>query len=148
MSNEVLIYITIISLVIGVIGIIVGLVPFLLKKGYPVGKALDNVQGIVDKADLLISAADKFMPNNPAVNVMEVISKWAKIAVGNAEQLYHTGEIEKNQRIDVANSVVYSVLSELKIEPNDNVKALIEAAIKEAVNSLGHESTAAASKDN
>ncbi|WP_163195863.1 hypothetical protein [Clostridium thermarum] len=139
MDNQTLIYITIFSVVFGVIGIVVGLVPFLKKKGFPMGAFLGNAKNVVNRASEAVTALDKVMPDNVVINVLEIISKWAKIAVGNAEQLYHAGEIDKLQRAEVANKVVYDVLKILNIEVTDALKPLIEAAIKEAVNALGHE---------
>jgi len=139
MDNQTLIYITIFSVVFGVIGIVVGLVPFLRKKGFPIGAFLGNAKNVVNKASEAVTTLDKLMPDNAVINVLEVIAKWAKIAVGNAEQLYHTGEIDKLQRAEVANKIVYDVLKMLNIEVTDNLKSLIDAAIKEAVNALGHE---------
>lgn len=139
MDNQVLMYITIFSVVFGVIGIVVGLVPFLKRKGFPIGAILDNTKDVVNKADETVTVLDKLMPDNKVIDVLEIITKWAKIAVGNAEQLYHTGEIGKVQRAEVADKIVYDVLKMLNIEVTENLKPLIDAAIKESVNALGHE---------
>lgn len=85
MDNQVLMYITIFSVVFGVIGIVIGLVPFLKKKGVPFGTILDNAQNAVDKANETVVLLDNLMPNNKVVDVLEIVAKWAKIAVGNAE---------------------------------------------------------------
>lgn len=66
------------------------------------------------------------------------MQKWAQIAVGDAEQLYHAGDINKDERRKVAESVVESVLKELNIDIDENKRELIDAAIKNAVNELGH----------
>lgn len=142
MNNQVLVYITIFSVAFGVIGIVVGLVPYFKKKGLPVGTILSNAQDAVDKANDTVVLLDKLMPNNKVIDILEIIARWAKIAVGNAEQLYHTGEIDKPQRAEVANKVVYDVLKMLNIEVTESLVPIIDAAIKESVNALGHETSA------
>ncbi|MBZ9633212.1 hypothetical protein G9F70_002795 [Clostridium sp. FP1] len=67
-----------------------------------------------------------------------MVEKWAKIGVGNAEQLYHSGEATGEERATIASNTVYNVLNEMNITVDDNKKILIDAAIKEAVLKLGH----------
>ncbi|PJI07064.1 MULTISPECIES: hypothetical protein [Clostridium] len=55
------------------------------------------------------------MQGNPAIEVLEIIEKWAKIAVGYAEQLSHAGDISKDQRAQGTGTVVLNVLSEMNV---------------------------------
>lgn len=124
----------------GVIGTIMFLFPYLKKKGIDVTSVLLDVRKVVDTSDKIIDTVNEVLPGNPAVGALQVIEKWAQIAVGDAEELYHTGDICKADREKVAKSVVLSVIKELNIEIDENKRQLIDAAIKNAVNDLGHSS--------
>lgn len=138
MGSQLLTFITIIVVIIGVLGIIVGLVPYLKKKGINLKPYFDTANKVINKANNTVDILNEALPDNKVVDILEVIAKWAKIAVGNAEQLYHTGEIKKDERSEIADKVVNNVLELLNIPVTDNLKVLIDAAIEEAVNSLGH----------
>lgn len=138
LSQNVMLLITVVSVIVGVLGVLIGVFPFLKKKGYPIEKTLNTAQDVLQKAGSALDVAGQILPANPAINILKTIENWAKIAVGNAEQLYHAGDIRKDERATVAEQVVLNVLKELNITVDDNKKALIDAAIKEAVNSLGH----------
>lgn len=125
----------------GVVGAVAGFlagVPYLKKKGININRGVDTANNAVNLAEPVINIADTLLPNNPVVNVLKIIEKWAKIAAGNAEQLTHAGDINKEERAEVAESVVNAVLKELNIDVNDNRKILIDAAIKDVVNDFGH----------
>ncbi|NLZ47192.1 MAG: hypothetical protein GX895_00120 [Clostridiales bacterium] len=143
MTSQLLTYIIVFAVALAVIAIVVGLVPFLRKKGVNLNSYFATANNVVTKANYTIDFLNEVMPDNKVVDILEIIAKWAKIAVGNAEQLYHTGEIKKDERAEVANKVVINVLEMLNIEVTDNLKTLINAAIEDAVNTLGHEITAA-----
>lgn len=125
------------GVMVGVLGSMVGLFPYLKKKGIDVDKAIGTVEKGLDTANIMMSVAEPLMPA-PVVNVLELIKTWAKIAAGNAEQLSHAGTINKEEREQVAENVVLNVLQEAKVPVDTNKKALIDAAIKNTVNDLGH----------
>lgn len=122
----------------GVLGTIMFLFPYLKSKGINIKSVLMDIRSVINVSDKLIDAASGIVPDNKALNVVKAIEEWAKIAVGDAEQLYHSGDICKEERAKVAENVVYSVLKEMNIEIDDNKKNIINAAIKNAVNDLGH----------
>lgn len=128
----------VVCVIIGVLGLTIGMFPLLKKKGYPVEKTLDTAEDVIDKAGSALDVAGEILPANPTINILKIIQSWAKTAVGNAEQLYHAGDIGKDDRATIAEQVVLNVLKELNITIDDNKKTLIDAAIKEAVNNLGH----------
>lgn len=138
LSQNVILLITVSAILVGVLGVTIGVFPYLKKKGYPIDKTLDTAKDVLQKAGSALDVAGEILPANPAINILKTIQNWAKIAVGNAEQLYHAGDIEKDERATVAEQVVMNVLKELNITIDDNKKTLIDAAIKEAVNNLGH----------
>lgn len=141
MGSELLTYIIIFTVALAVVGIVVGLVPYLKKKGINLTPYFATANNVVTTANYTVDFLNEALPNSKVVDILEIIAKWAKIAVGNAEQLYHTGEIKKDERAEVANRVVNNVLEILNIKVTDNLRVLIDAAIEEAVNALGHETT-------
>lgn len=122
----------------GVLGTIIFLFPYLKSKGINIKSVLMDIKSVINVSEKLIDTASGIVPDNKALNAVKAIEEWAKIAVGDAEQLYHSGDICKEERAKVAESVVYSVLKEMNIEIDDNKKSIITAAIQNAVNDLGH----------
>lgn len=122
----------------GVFGTIIFLFPYLKSKGINIKPVLADIKNFIDTSGKLINAASGIMPSNKALSTVKTIEEWAKIAVGDAEQLYHSGDICKEERAKVAENVVYSVLKEMNIEIDGNKESIINAAIQNAVNDLGH----------
>ncbi|MCB2309042.1 hypothetical protein LGL08_20270 [Clostridium estertheticum] len=122
----------------GVLFAVLVLVPYLKKKGVNTIKILANAQRVTEGLDKALVVVQDILPNNPTVGLLTIFEKWAKIGVGNAEQLCVSGEVTSEERATIASDTVYSVLSELKIEVDDNKRILIDAAIKDAVLNLGH----------
>jgi|GEM_PF-633577 len=144
-SNNVLALISTLAVTFGVLGTMLGAVPYLKKKNVNVDGAIKELNG---KGELVQAVIDEIKPlfPIPAQGVINVIEKWAPIAVGSAEQLYHSGDIGKDDRAGLAESVVLNVLKEMKVEVDDNKKALVDATIKNAVNDLGHKMPTEAEK--
>jgi hypothetical protein len=137
--NQTTIQLIIMLLVVAcVLCVLIVLLPYLKKKGVNVSTLLDNAQKTTETIDKALVVVQDILPNNPAVIVLKLIEKWAKIAVGNAEELYHSGEVTSEERAVIASQTVYNVLGEMNITVDDNKKILIDAAIKEAVLNLGH----------
>ena len=123
---------------IGVLFIVIVIVPYLKAKGVNTTKILANAERVTEGFDKALVVVQDILPNNPTVAFLTIIQKWAKIGVGNAEQLAISGEATSDERAEIATKTVYSVLNELKIDVDNNKKILIDAAIKEAVLNLGH----------
>ena len=133
LSNNVLVLISTLGVTFGALGTILGVVPYLKKKNVNVDGAIKELNS---KGELVQAAVDEIKPllPTPAQGVINIIEKWAPIAAGSAEQLYHAGDIAKDDRAGSAESVVLNVLKEMNVEVDDNKKALIDATIKNAVN--------------
>lgn len=142
MSN----FVIIIAVIVFVLGVVIGLIPYIKNKGINTDKALDTAQKVIDGSGKILKVANEVLPNNPAVNILSVIEKWAAIAVGNAEQLNHTGAIQKDQRAAEAEKIVLNVIGELNIKLTDSEKELIHAAMGSAINDLGHKEPTEAEK--
>lgn len=123
--------------IIGILGMGIGLIPYFKSKGIDVGATLSKIETALDDAYKILDVTKPLIPKDVAT-VLEIIEKWSKIAVGNAEQLYHSGDIEKSERAKIAENVVLNILKEMNITIDDNKRALIDANIKNAVNDLGH----------
>mgnify|MGYP000844605698 FL=1 len=144
--NSIDILIAIGGAVVGVLGTMLFLFPNLKKNGVNVDGFIDKVEKGADEAGAIISVGKEVLPANPVINVLDLIDKWAKIAAGNSQQLSHAGVISKDERSQVAENVVLNVCQEAKVPVDENKKALIDAAIKNAVNDFGHEPTTEAQK--
>ncbi|KOF56823.1 hypothetical protein AGR56_09185 [Clostridium sp. DMHC 10] len=145
-SNNTLMLISVIGVTFGALGAMLGVVPYLKKKNVNVDGAIKELN---NKGEIVKAVADELKPILPksAQTVIEIIEKWAPIAVGKAEQLYHAGDIQKDDRAQIAENVVLSVLKEMNINLDDNKKELIDAAIKNAVKDLGHAPVSEAEKN-
>ncbi|PJI07459.1 MULTISPECIES: hypothetical protein [Clostridium] len=129
---------SILGVLAGAIMVMLIVFPILKKRGIDVNDVLEQTRKAVDSSGKILTIVKSAVPNNGVLNILDIVQKWAQIAVGDAEQLYHAGDISKDERTKVAESVVESVLKELNIDIDENKKELIDAAIKNAVNELGH----------
>lgn len=146
LSNNISMLISVLGVTFGVLGIMLGVVPYLKKKNVNVDGAIKELDS---KGELVQAVADEIKPLLPtqAQIIMNTIEKWAPIAAGKAEQLYHAGDAQKEDRTQIAENVVISTLKEMKVTVDDNKKELIDAAVKNAVNDLGHAPTSEAEKN-
>jgi hypothetical protein len=135
--NNVMVIITTIGVTVGVLGIIFGFA-MARKKKIPVGEILNTANDIINTAGAVINEADKLLPGNKVITILQLIEKWTKYGVGNAEQLYHSGELDADQRLKTAQQVVYTALAQFGITPTEDQQLLINAAIQHEVNALGH----------
>lgn len=126
------------GVVIGVLVTLLAGIPYLKKKGINIE---DVIKELKNDSTIAKAVADEVKPllPKPMQGVVDIIEKWAPIAVGNAEQLAHTGDIDKADRGKVAEDVVLNVLKDLNITPTENQLYIIDASIKNAVNALGHD---------
>jgi hypothetical protein len=126
----------------GVVGMVLGsggIFAFLNKKGVNISKDLDNVNKVITATEPIISVGKEIAPLNPVVTMADLIEHWAKIGVGNAEQLYHTGKLVSDEdRFKSAHDTVYANLKELNINPTENQQKIIDDVIQYWVNDLGH----------
>ena len=129
---------SILGVLAGAVMVMLIVFPILKKRGIDVNDVLEQTKKAVDSSGKILTIVKSTVPNNGVLNILDIVQKWAQIAVGDAEQLYHAGDINKDERTKVAESVVESVLKELNIDIDENKRELIDAAIKNAVNELGH----------
>ncbi|URZ06950.1 phage holin, LLH family [Clostridium felsineum] len=137
-ETEIIMLFTIIGIILGVFITMLAIFHLLKKKGVDISGILEETQKVIDTSDTVLDAKSKDIFENEDIEILKIIDRWAKIAVGSAEQLFHAGNIDRDERSELAENVVFNVLKELNINIDDNKKAIIDAAIKNAVNNLGH----------
>lgn len=138
MSNTQIALLAMVGVIAAVLLIVLVIVPELKKKNVNVDKI---VKVLEDKGEVVEKAADELRPILPkkTITILDTIEKWCPIGAGYAQQLAHTGDIDKEDRAAAAEDVVLDVFKELDIDVTDRRKSLIKAAIENAVNDLGHE---------
>ena len=108
------------------------------KKNNNLEKIFNNSNKVIESVDSIIKIADTIAPNNPVLNIIKIIEKYAKVGVHHSEQLYINSKLESNERKNKAKETIYSVLKELNINITPNISKIIDGAIEAEVLALGH----------
>ena len=136
------------GVLVGVIGVIFGLVPYLKKKGIDTEKVLDTTGNVLEATEPFIQLAKTIPALKPGATLIDWIEKKAVAGVKAAEQLAHAGSLKTNEeKFNAAQNTVYAALKEIEITPTLNQKKLISDFIQEAVNDLGHAGPTESEKD-
>ncbi|WP_039652290.1 hypothetical protein [Clostridium tyrobutyricum] len=136
------------GVLVGVIGGIYGLVPYLKKKGVNTEKVLDTTGDVLKATEPLIQVAKTIPTLKPAATLVDWIEQKAIAGVKAAEQLAHAGSLQTNEeKFKSAQETVYAALKEINVTPTENQKKLIDDFIQEAVNDLGHAPVSEAEKN-
>lgn len=126
----------------GVTGMAVVAIPgfiYLKKKGVNIDNLFSESKVGLEEAGRVVAVAKEVMPNNPVVNVADIILKWVNEGANKSEQLYHDSQLTtKEERFNAAKETVYTALKEYNITPTSNQEKLIKDTIYAAVNKLGH----------
>lgn len=112
------------------------LVVYAKSKGFNLGgavKAADTISEAVNKA---FDALKPFLPQHPAVEVIDFVLGLAETGVNAAERLYKTATIEADQRQAEATKFVTDALTAAGIEITPEIKKVIDGAIVGAVELL------------
>lgn len=98
-----------------------------------------NTQGILNTATSVVGTLDSafdalkpLLPNNPAVPILDAIFGTAKWGVNQAEQLYKTSQIGKEERKDEATKFIKESLAIAGIEITPELEKVIEGAVEGA----------------
>ncbi|WP_039657924.1 hypothetical protein [Clostridium tyrobutyricum] len=136
------------GVLVGVIGGIYGLVPYLKKKNINTEKVLDTTGDVLKATEPLIQVAKTIPSLKPAATLLDWIEQKAVAGVKAAEQLAHVGSLQTNEeKFKSAQETVYAALKEINVTPTENQKKLIDDFIQEAVNDLGHAPVSEAEKN-
>jgi hypothetical protein len=88
----------------------------------------------------LFELFEKFIPNlnftSNTKNILQLILESSEIAVKYSEQMYLSGQIQKDERKDKAIEVVETTLTDANIKINEERKELINATIESTVYNL------------
>ncbi len=137
-GNTLAVLTLIIGLVIGVVATIGVVIPLLKKKGIDIEKYLNEANDIVVKVDQVFDTIKPFLPNVPAIGIVDKVLEYTKLGVDKAEQLYHIGQIQADQRKVEAKSFILDALKLAKIEVTPELDKVIDGAIEASVMALGH----------
>ena len=129
---------TIIGVAFGVGAAVLFLMPFLKKKNIKVDEVIKKMDAVLDGADAVITVADGILPVNPVVDILETISKYARIGVHQAEQLYIASQLPKDERNTKSKETTYAALKLLKVDVTPDVIKIVDGAIEAEVLALGH----------
>lgn len=135
MNNIVLITI---GVTLGIGGTVMALLPLLKKKGVQTQEILKKADTILDGANTIVNVADKLLPNNPIVDIMANVSKYAHIGVHEAEQLYLASNLSKNDRSIKAKETISTALKLMGIDITEEIEKVIDATIEMECLALGH----------
>lgn len=121
-----------------IIFVMVAALPLFIKKGIDAGEYIKNTNSIVDKAEMLIDAADMIFPGNPAINILKLIEDWVKKGVHGAEQLYIASQLSSDERKEKAKETIYAVFKLVNIKITPELEKIIDGSIEAEVLALGH----------
>ena len=143
-GNTLAVLALVIGLVIGVAATIGVIIPLLKKKGIDLEKYLTTANDTVVKVDQVFDTIKPFLPNVPAIGIIDKVLEYTKIGVNKAEQLYHIGQIQADQRKAEAKSFILDALKLANIEVTPELDKVIDGAIEASVMALGHTKQATA----
>ena len=116
MNNPIVYIMAIIVFAVLVMVGVLWMLPRLIKRGV-------DVSGIVDKANITLTALDKVLG-------------YAMEAVLAAEQMYKASQIPGEERKQTAAELVYKFLEAAGVEVNEDMKRIVDGAIEAAVYGL------------
>lgn len=135
-SNNILMIIATIGATFGVVGTVIGAIPYLTKKGINVQGTLSNVDKGLTAADSVLSVASELLPSNTIVNALKIVDKYAHVGVNQAEQLYLTSQLPMDQRNAKAKETIYAALTAANIVVTPEIEKIIDGAIETEVLAL------------
>lgn len=112
------------------------LVVYAKSKGFNLGGAVKAADTISDAVNSAFDALKPFLPQHPAVQVIDFILGLAETGVNAAERLYKTATIEADQRQTEATKFVKDALAAAGVEITPEIEKVIDGAIVGAVELL------------
>ena len=137
-TNTLAVLALVVGIAIGVVAMLSIELPYVKKKGIDIEKYLNKVNDTVVKIDQVFNTIKPFLPNVPAIGIVDKVLEYAKLGVNKAEQLYHIGQIQANQRKEEAKSFIFDALKLAKIDITPELEKVIDGAIEASVMALGH----------
>lgn len=84
---------------------------FLKRKGINTQDVLEKTDKALTVTESVINVANEILPNNPIVNGLKVVEKYAHVGVNQAEQLYLTSQLKPDERNAKAKETIYAALT-------------------------------------
>ena len=110
------------------------LIPFLIKKGINIGGVLSNTNTALDTIQLAFNSIKSLLPYNSKLELISSLITWAKAGADKAEQLYKSGQLEKEKRKKTAQDFVYDAIRAAGFEVTDDIVTVVDGAIDAAIN--------------
>ncbi|GCD13306.1 hypothetical protein [Clostridium tagluense] len=129
---------TILAVAFGIGAATLFLLPLLKKKGVKIDEVLEKAEIVLGGGQAIINAADKLLPGNPTVDILNLAEKYAIIGVHQAEQLYIKSKLGKNERNTKSKETIAAALKLLNIEVTADVETVINGVIEAECLALGH----------
>ena len=125
--------------ILAAIALIIKIVlPHLASKGIDVKAALDKAANAAATASKALEALRPFIKDSVDVNILDKIMAAAHAGVGNAEQLYHIGQLKPEERNAAAKDYIAKTLKLANIEVTPEIEVVINSALESSVLDLGH----------
>lgn len=136
--NTTQVLLIVLGIIIGVAVVLCLALPYLKRKGIDLSGIIAKSKEAVESVNAAMTTIRPFLNQSPGLAIFDKILGIAKIAVGNAEQLYHIGQLEADQRKAEATDYIYQALALAGVEVTPEVTAVVEGAIEANVLELGH----------
>lgn len=136
--NTVQILLIVLAVILFAAIVLAVLLPFLKRKGVAVDSVLEYTKSALATANRTLDMARPFLSDSPGLTLFDKILTAVQVGVGNAEQLYHVGKLEGEQRNDEARKYILDSLGIIGIEVTPEIERVIDGAIEAEVLNLGH----------
>ena len=135
-----LIYILLIILAfaIATVALVFVALPAAKRKDINVKAALDRTSNAVATVTKALDTIKPFIKDSVDTNILDKIVTAAHAGVGNAEQLYHIGELEPGQRLAESQKFALRALKLAGVEDTPEVRRVLEGISQAEVIALGH----------
>ena len=132
LNNPTYLVLFIIAIVALVIATLYIAIPFLVKKGYPVVKYLQEAETGLVQIKSTLDLVGKVAPI-PYNVILDKVLDLSAMAVNGMEQLYIKGQVDIQSRKPLAVQYVHQGLALMKIDATPDIDKLIDLAIEGAV---------------
>ncbi len=110
--------------------------PWVIRKGLPVGGLINATGATLSAADLIIESLKGLLPESVYVNLIDRIIEWGKKAAEAAEQLYKSDQLPREERKTKARDLVMDMLVAAKIDITPEIEKIVDGAIEAGVLTL------------
>lgn len=134
--NTVQIALIVIAAIIVTLGGMYLVIPFAIKKGINVTNIINTTEAALETAETVVDGLQLLLPENAAVNTVDLIIAYAIKAADAAEQMLKAQQIKEEERKEAAIGIVNTCLSIVGVERTDDIDAAVSAMVEAAVFAL------------